>query len=141
MDIKLENLQHEQELNNLRLKYNRLCFVLQLIPSLVDDLEGTTFYRQDIKYLANNLRKKVIPICNEHQNAYVNFGNVNNEGKELHSEDIFNITDLAYEKYSRFATERQPHHIVSLMTIIDNMEKENPNVLNEVETPFTPLAR
>ena len=55
--------------------YNQLCFLLNILIPKIDELENTNVYRQDVKFHANRLREKIIPMADEHQLAYINYGN------------------------------------------------------------------
>lgn len=123
----------------IKLLYNQLCFLLNLIIPKIDELEDTTVYRQDVKFHANRLREKLIPLADEHQLAYINYGNVKNLEKDISANDVFNITDKAYEEALDWFFKRPPSQVVTLMTEIKRLEAENPNHMNEIYTEYTPL--
>lgn len=122
-----------------KLLYNQLCFLLNLVIPKIDELEETNVYRQDVKYHANRLREKIIPISDQHQLAYANYGNVPNGEKQINAMDVLNITARAYDDAFDWFFTRPPHHIVSLMSAVKQMEAENPNLMNEVATEYTPV--
>ena len=119
--------------------YNQLCFLLNILIPKIDELEGTNVYRQDVKFHANRLREKIIPMADEHQLAYINYGTVPNDDKMIHTRDVFNITDQAYEDALDWFFNRPPSHVVATMSAIKKMEEKNPNLMQEIGTWYTPV--
>lgn len=122
-----------------RLEYNQICFLLDCVVQAIDKIENTHLFRQEVKLQANRLRKTILPYTEKHQLAYLGFGDVENGENTIPAEQVLVITQVAYEKALEWFTTRPPHHIVSLMTLIEKTEKDFPNLMEEVDTKYTPI--
>lgn len=118
--------------------YNKLCFLLNCIIPIIDELKETTQYKKQVKMYGNQLLKSIIPICNQHQKLFIEYGQAPNTDQNITMENVFNITSTAYEKALELFLQK-PNAIVSIMAIVENMVAENPNYLNEVDVSYTPL--
>lgn len=132
---------NEERDHQARLNYNRLCFILNCFIRTMDSLQDSNQYRHAMKQKGNQLLKEAEQICNTHQWAFCKFGTIDNEGVSIDAEDVFNITDDAYERLINFFVTREPNHIVSVMTLLERLEEKDPDFLNKIEAPFTPVAK
>lgn len=130
--------QIERKSEEARMEYNKLAFMLNCIIPMIDKLSETKLYQKQVKYHANQLLKLIEPICNEHQNAYINYGRVQNEGGTIHTQDVFNVTDDAYNEALEFFTESLPSDVVKTMYRIKELKESNSDFL-DVAIPYRPI--
>lgn len=117
--------------------YNIMGFLCNALIPVVDELKDTTEYKQSLKSACNNVLREAEKVNLIHYNKYENYGFVQNEGKEVHSLNIHNMTSNAYELALKMIVERAPSEIVSIMQLITAAE-ENGLKLSDVLIEFVP---
>lgn len=76
-----------------------------------------------------------------HQKLFIFGGDIPipDTDKTINANDIFNITDTAYEKMLDWMQNRHPNQIVSTMTIIEKLEASGKLNLNDVLSDYVPV--
>ena len=102
--------------------YNKLGFISALMIDTIDKLEGTNVYRQALKNLLKRVLKELEDIVKKHFMAYDSFGNIDNEGKAMHSMNIYNITADKYDEVFEMLKNDNPAVICSKMQYLKEMD-------------------
>ena len=121
--------------------YNQLAFLLNCAIPIMDELKETDKYKNEIKLHGNQFLKHIEKFTADHQKLFMFGGQVEipGTGKTINAQDIFNITDTAYEKLLAWAGKRHPNHIVSLLTTIERLEASGKLDLNQVDNDYVPV--
>ena len=134
-------IDHQQRDNKNSKLFNQIAFLLNCAIPLLDELKETTAYNKELKFHGNQVLKQMEKYTEGHQKLFMFGGEVQVPGsdKSINAQDIFNITDTAYEKLITWVSNRHPNHIVSLMTTIERMEASGKLDLNMVDNAYTPV--
>jgi len=137
-NIIIDNRQRDHKNSKL---FNQVAFLLNCAIPLLDQLKETTAYNKELKFHGNQVLKQMEKYTEGHQKLFMFGGDVPIPGtdKSINAQDIFNITDTAYEKLLSWASNRHPNHIVSLITTIERLEASGKLDLNHVDNSYVPV--
>ena len=139
LDISKATVKKDEQ---IRSDYNALCFLINCIIPIIDRLEENSTWRHNLKKLGNNFRSEIIKLSDEHGNTFINHGAIDKpEGGTIDAQDIYKITNIAYDKALEWFTTRKPNHIVSLITSIEKLEENDNNFLDNVLTEYKPIKQ
>lgn len=121
--------------------FNILAFLLNCAIPIMDRLKETDAYNKEIKFHGNQFLKVAEKFTDRHQRLFIFGGNIPipDSDKTINANDIFNITDTAYEKMLDWMQNRHPNHIVSVMTTIEKLEASGKLNLNDVLSDYVPV--
>lgn len=122
--------------------YNTLGFLSQVMIPLVGELKDTNKPKHLFKKALNDVLRESIAMNNEHYKQFEMFGIVETESDEIDHEalDIYNVTQKAYDKAFEFFTKRSANEVVSIMQLIENLEKDGIN-LSDILIPYDPIQK
>lgn len=128
-----------KKINN---SYNSLGFLAQVMIPLIDELKDTNKPKHLFKKALNDVLRESISMNNEHYKQFEMFGVVDSTNDEKGHEaiDIYNVTQKAYDKAFEFFTKRSANEVVSIMHLIDNLEKDGIK-LNDISIPYDPIKK
>lgn len=117
--------------------YNKMAFLSDVMISVIDKLKNTTEYKHSLKMHCNGALKECEKTLEKHYNAYEQYGDVENDGKPIHSLNIHHITAKAYEEAFAFFTESPASEVASFMELVRRAKAKGFN-LTDINIEFTP---
>lgn len=122
-----------------RLNFNKLAFISEILIEIIDNLKETNQYRHGLKKALNDALREAEKVVGLQVMAYENHGNVDNDGNEIHSLNVYTITSRAYDEAFRMFSERNPGEIVSIMELVRRFEEKG-GKLEDVKIEYKPVA-
>lgn len=120
--------------------YNAVGFLAQTLIPHIDLLMETDKPKRQLKKACNDLLRESELMVKDHYSNFHNFGKVQTENDEGHEAiDIYNITAKAYDKAVEFFTTRTANEVVSIMALIEKLEKDGVK-LADVPIEYEPIG-
>lgn len=120
--------------------YNTVGFLAQTLIPHIDLLIETTKPKRQLKKACNDLLRESELMVKDHYSNFHDFGKVPTEIDEGHEAiDIYNITAKAYDKAVEFFTTRSANEVVSIMALIEKLEKDGVK-LADVPIEYEPIG-
>lgn len=104
-------------------------------------MEETNQYKRELKFHLNRARIEAEKVVTTHFNAYDRHGGIEQQdGAEIHSFDIYNITAKAYEDLFKIFTEKKPNEIASIVQLLKIAEEKGIDY-TQIDIPYQPVQR
>lgn len=119
--------------------YNKLNFLFSIMIPLLDLAEETTKPMREVKYHLKRLRESAGKEYKIFFDAYENAGFVDQEdGKQIHSLDIWKITEQSYEDLFEIIFNNRPNEIASLVHLHKKIIEQGVD-LGKIEFQYNPI--
>lgn len=131
-------IDHTKADETARTNYNKMAFLCSVMIDVIDSLQDSNQYKQTLKMHCNGALRECEKVVATHYKAFEQHGNVSNDGKDLHSLNVYNITAKSYDAAFDFFTQRPPSEVASFMELVKRAESEGFN-LNDLKIEYTPV--
>lgn len=132
-------INQDKKLKSLNNTYNQIGFITQVLVPKIDVLMETNKPKHAFKKACKDYLRESEKFLNEHYKNFEDFGKIEaNDGKTHESLDIYQITAKAYDEAFEFISNRTPNEVVSIMTLINRLEKDGVN-LSEINIDYEPI--
>ena len=119
--------------------YNKLNFLFSIMIPLLDLAEETTRPMRAVKFHLKRLREEASKEYKTFYNAYENEGYIDQEdGKQIHSLDIWKITEQSYEDLFDIIFNNRPNEIASLVHLHKKIIEQGVD-LGKIEFQYKPI--
>lgn len=119
--------------------YNKLNFLFSIMIPLLDLAEETTQPMREVKFHLKRLREEASKKYKIFYNAYENAGFVDQEdGKQIHSLDIWKITEQSYVDLFDIIYNNRPNEIASLVHLHKKIIEKGVD-LGKIEFKYKPI--
>ena len=119
--------------------YNKLNFLFSIMIPLLDLAEETTKPMREVKFHLKRLRESAGKEYKIFYDCYENAGFVDQEdGKQIHSLDIWKITEQSYEDLFDIIFNNRPNEIASLVHLHKKIIEQGVD-LGKIEFKYNPI--
>lgn len=119
--------------------YNKLNFLFSIMIPLLDLAEETTKPIREVKFHLKRLRESAGKEYKIFYDCYENAGFVDQEdGKQIHSLDIWKITEQSYEDLFEIIFNNRPNEIASLVHLHKKLIEQGVD-LGKIEFQYKPI--
>ena len=119
--------------------YNKLNFLFSIMIPLLDLAEETTKPMREVKFHLKRLRESAGKEYKIFYDCYENAGFVDQEdGKQIHSLDIWKISEQSYETLFELIFNKPPHELVSFIEVYKAVIKQGIDI-NKINFQYKPI--
>ena len=119
--------------------YNKLNFLFSIMIPLLDLAEETTKPMREVKYHLKRLRESAAKEYKIFYDCYENAGFVDQEdGNQIHSLDIWKITEQSYETLFELIFNKPPNELVSFIEVYKAVIKQGIDI-NKINFQYKPI--
>lgn len=119
--------------------YNKLNFLFSIMIPLLDLAEETTKPMREVKFHLKRLREEAGKKYMEFYDCYENAGFIDQEdGKQIHSLDIWKITEQSYVDLFDIIYNNRPNEIASLIHLHKKIIEQGVD-LGKIEFQYKPI--
>ena len=119
--------------------YNKLNFLFSIMIPLLDLAEETTKPMREVKFHLKRLRESAAKEYKIFYDCYENAGFVGQEdGNQIHSLDIWKITEQSYEDLFDIIFNNRPNEIASLVHLHKKIIEKGVD-LGKIEFQYKPI--
>ena len=119
--------------------YNKLNFLFSIMFPLLDEAQETTKPMRQVKFHMNRLIESASKEYKIFYDCYENAGFIDQEdGKQIHSLDIWKITEQSYEDLFDIIFNNRPNEIASLVHLHKKIIEQGVD-LGKIEFQYKPI--